>query len=111
MIVKSMGGISGIGALGIAALVTQVLMFALRSKLKEQAGAWRLAAVYFLTMVSGVIAMRMTGVDWGGALLHSNTLAAFQVFGHQVVSQAKDLKVDNKTVVEVKTDEPKPNPT
>ena len=92
MLLKSMGGAGGMGALGIAALMTQLLMFLLRTKLGEQAGAWRLAVAYGLSMVSGVIAMKMTGVDWVVALLHSNTLAALQVFGHQVIKQAEDLK-------------------
>lgn len=86
-LMASLLGLKGAGALVIAAVVTQAVMLALRSKLGEVAGKWRLLIVYALSIVTGVLALRIAGVDLSAALTHANTLAAFQVFINQAFKQ------------------------
>ena len=109
---QSMGGLQGAGAMAIAAFVVQALMYAARSKLGEYAGKWRLVAVYALTMLSGALSMKMAGATWGAALMHSNTLAAMQVFVHQVYTQFSEKPAVNTvapaSVVEAASDSNKP---
>lgn len=84
---NSIGGLKGAGAMGIVILLIQGLMLFFRSKLADFAGKWRLSIVYGLSMVLGILALHVAGVDWLTALLHSNTIAAAQVFGHQAYDQ------------------------
>ena len=84
---SALGGIKGAGALGIAAMAVQGLMLLFRSKLGSFAGKFKLLLVLLLSLVSGVIALKMHGVDLGAALLHSSTMASFQVFANQVYKQ------------------------
>lgn len=86
-LVASLGGLKGASALAIAAVVVQALMLALRSSLGEVAGKFRLLAVYLLSVVVGVITLRVAGVDLGAALVHTQTLAALQVLANQVFKQ------------------------
>lgn len=86
-LLTSLGGLKGAGALAVAAVVVQGLMLALRSKLGEVAGKWRLLLVYLFSVVSGVVALRISGVDLSAALLHTQTLAALQVLAHQCIVQ------------------------
>lgn len=89
-LIKSLGGAKGGSAMVIIVLLVQALMLVLRSKLGEFAGKYRLITLYALTMVGGVIGLKTAGLDWGTALFHSNTLAAFQVLGHQALKQFKE---------------------
>ena len=86
-LLSSLGGLKGAGALAIVAVVVQVIMLALRSKLGKRAGKWRLAAVMLLSLIGGMVAMRMSGIEWMPALLHANTMAAAQVLLHQLWKQ------------------------
>lgn len=86
----SVGGLKG---LALVAAIVQCVMFALRTSYGDKiAGKWKLAAVYLLSMAGGIIALKMQGMDWVSIVLHSNTLAAIQIFGHQVVKQATEEK-------------------
>lgn len=85
---KSIGGWAGMGALGIAMIIVQGLMLLFKSSLASFAGKWRLLIVSFLSLASGVIALKLMGVaDWGAVLMHSSTLAAIQVFINQLWKQ------------------------
>lgn len=86
-LLASLNGLKGAGALAIAAVVTQALMLALRSKLGEYAGKYRLLAVSLISLVSGILALSAAGVNGPALFLHGTTLAAFQVFANQLIKQ------------------------
>lgn len=83
----AIGGMKGMGTLGIVAVVVQGLMLGIKSKLGEFAGKYQLVLVVFLTMLGGMLALKMQGMDWPSVLTHSATLSAVQVFLHQVYVQ------------------------
>lgn len=85
---QSIGGVKGAVGLPLAVALTQIAMRALQAPfLGKLAGKYRLLAVYGLSMASGVLALVAAHVPLGMALLHSNTLAALQVLGHQAYKQ------------------------
>lgn len=84
---EALGGLKGLGALGIVALVVQAVMLVLRSAIGGLLGKFRLVIVYGLSIVGGVLALHLSGVGIGAALLHANTLAALQVFANQIYRQ------------------------
>lgn len=86
-LLASLGGLKGASFVAIAVVVVQGIMLLLRSKLGEMAGKYRLLIVYLLSVVGGVLALRIAGVDLGAALLHTQTLAALQVLVNQVIKQ------------------------
>ena len=86
-LMKSLGGLKGASSMTVVAISVQLLMMVLRSPMGGIAGKWRLVLVYLLTMVGGVTSLMLTGVDLMTAIMHANTLAALQVFAHQVVKQ------------------------
>lgn len=86
-LLAALGGLKGASAVAIAVVVVQGLMLLLRTSLGEMAGKWRLLIVYLLSIVSVVLALKVSGVDLGAALVHANTLAALQVFLNQVFKQ------------------------
>lgn len=89
-LLNSIGGFSGLGVMGMVATGVQLLMLLSKTKLSKFAGKYRLLIVYGLTMISGVLSLvAFEGLDIATAILHSNTLASIQVFGHQVVKQVK----------------------
>lgn len=89
LIVQALGGMKGAGALGIAMGVTQILMRLAQSPLGNFAGRFKLLIYTGLSMVAGVIALRVSGVDWLGAFINSATVTAVGTFVHQVILQAK----------------------
>lgn len=75
--------------MGLVAAAVQVIMIALRSELVTSMlgkidSSIRLALVLGLTWLGGVTTMMAGGMTFGAALLHSTSLAAFQVFAHQL---------------------------
>lgn len=84
---EALGGAKGLGTLGIIALIVQGLMLLLKSTVGKFAGVYQLLAVNLLTLITGIIGLKMSGMDWGSAILHSQSLAAFQVFLHQAWKQ------------------------
>lgn len=91
-LIKSLGGIKGASGLAIAALVTQLIMKALQTPLAAMMGKYRLLVVALLSLVSGVLALMVSGVTLPMALLHSTTLTAVQVFVHQILKQFAEKK-------------------
>jgi hypothetical protein len=78
-----------LAGLGLVGAVIQVLMILLRTDLVvkyigEVNGQLRFAAVACLSMVGGIITLMSGGLTLGAAVMHSTTLAAFQVFFHQM---------------------------
>lgn len=86
-LMKSMGGHDGLGFLALVALMIQVSMFSLHSKLGSFAGKYRLGVLYALSIIGGVITLKLQGLDTFSALTHSNSMAAYQVFLHQIYKQ------------------------
>lgn len=89
LLITSLGGLNGASALAAVAVGVQVLMAFFRSPLANFAGKYRLLIVSALSMVFGVLALKLSGVDWVGALVHSATLTSVMVFGNQVLKQFK----------------------
>lgn len=86
-LLDALGGVKGLSALAVAGLVVQVIMLLIRSGVGGLLGKFRLIVVYGLSIVSGVLALHLSGVDISAALVHANTLAAFQVFLNQIFKQ------------------------
>ncbi len=86
-VTESVTSWKGLGALGIAALVVQLLMLVFRTTLMNWAGKWKLVVVYVLSLAAGYMALMVAGASWSEALLHSQTLAAAQVFVNQLYKQ------------------------
>lgn len=89
LLIKSIGGLKGAGALAIVAFCVQAVMLFFRTPLADFAGKWKLLIVSLLSLVGGVLALKLTGLDWLGSLVHSSTLTAVTVFGNQVLKQFK----------------------
>lgn len=82
----------GLSGLALVAAVVQVLMIALRSnyviaKFGDLKGSTRITALLALTMVGGIVTLMMQGMTIIPAILHSTTIAAFQVLANQVYKQ------------------------
>ena len=84
----SIGGWSGMGLLGMVLIVIQGLMIALKGKLGAFEGKWQSVSILALSLISGVIALKMNGSSWGASLLHSSTLSLISAFASQVMSTA-----------------------
>lgn len=88
MLIAAIGGMKGMSALGIAAAVSQLLLKLMSTPLAKFSGKYKLLAVTGLTLISGVLGLMMIGnISIMAALMHSTTLAAFQVFVHQIWKQ------------------------
>jgi len=89
-LLASLGGLKGASALGIAVFVVQGVLLFFRTQLASFTGKWRLLIVTGLSLVAGVLGLSMAGVPWTTALVHANTIAALQVFIHQLVKQLSE---------------------
>jgi hypothetical protein len=67
--------------------VLQAIMLFFRTPLANFAGKWRFLIVAGTSLVAGTVALIATGTPVLAALAHANTLAATQVFFHQLVTQ------------------------
>ena len=88
-----------LSVLAIVAAVVQVVMLVLRTKLGEHAGKLRIVLVSLMSVVGGVLALKVKGMEWGSALVHSSVLAAAQVFMYDLY---KYLKPDQVVPTEAK---------
>lgn len=88
-----------LSVLAIVAAVIQVVMLLLRTKLGEHAGKLRIVLVSLMSVVGGVLALKVKGMEWGSALVHSSVLAAAQVFMYDLY---KYLKPDQVVPTEAK---------
>lgn len=86
-VISAIGGLKGATALAVAAAVVQLMMMFLKTPLAMFAAKYKLVAVYGLSIVSGIIALRIAGVALPAALVDASTLAAVQVFLHQIYKQ------------------------
>lgn len=90
----AIGGAKGAGTMGLIVVIIQGLLLLARSQFGKLAGKWRLAVVYLLTLVVGILSLKVSGLDWFSAFTHSNSLAAFQVFLHQAKKQFLEKGAD-----------------
>jgi len=87
-LVISIGGLKGASVLAAVVILTQLVIKFLGTRWDPLAGQWKLLAVSAFTIVAGVSGLMLTDhLTFMAALLHSSTLATFQVFAHQVVTQ------------------------
>lgn len=82
-----LGGVKGMTVMGIAVAVTQILMLFFSTSLSDFAGAYKLVIVTGLTVVATLLGNLVTGNSLVQALLNGATLAAIQVFIHQIYVQ------------------------
>lgn len=47
-------------------------------------GKWKLTLVCILSLIGGIISLRIDGLSWPACVVHSTTLGGMQVFFHQV---------------------------
>lgn len=85
--VSSIKGFVGLGQLGLAAVVVQGVLFMTRAKFIPLPGKYKLIIVQALSVISGVVTLRLANFDWASAIMHANTLGAVQVFVHQIIKQ------------------------
>jgi len=81
------GGLKGATGMGIATAVTQLVMLFFRTSFAAFSGKFQLFIVLFLNVVGTILAGVATGMPWTAALLNGSTLAAAQVFLHQLLTQ------------------------
>lgn len=86
-LVKLLGTLKGASAIGIAFVVVQGCMLALRTPLADKLGKWKLTALLALSCVVSLLAAKVAGATWGAAFMSGPLLAAGQNFGHQLFSQ------------------------
>ena len=76
------------GTLAIAAAVVQGLLLLARSRFAPLSDGMKLVVVLGLTWIAGILTLKLTSdIGWAEAFLHSNALAAFQVFAHQFLKK------------------------
>ena len=89
-LIQSIGGISGASTLVIVGIVVQVLMKFLSAPISGNLlgalnGNLKLLVVSGLSLVGGTVGlMSIEGLSFLSALVHSTTLNALLVFGHQI---------------------------
>ncbi len=88
-LIQSIGGLKGAGAMGIALVVSQLLLKFLKtpiggSLMKNVNGKAKLIIVSVITIASAVLSLKVsTDISWIAALTHSSVLATISVYFHQ----------------------------
>lgn len=96
LLISSMGGVKGASSLAIVGVVIQCLMGFIRLSFSDKffGKINKMVVIYGLSVVGGVIALMSQGISLQAALIHANSLAAYQVFLHQAIKQYADKKND-----------------
>lgn len=97
LLFASLGGMGGMSALGIAALVTQLVAKFLNTQLMGKLwakipGIWKIVTVVLLTAAGGVLGMVHQGVSWGAALIHSSVISALMITANQIYKHVTEKK-------------------
>ena len=92
LLIESIGGMKGAKTIALVGIVLKLLLAFLSSEIcgqvfKKLSGGVKLTIVLALSFVSGIISLKLTGLDWTAAILHSTTLSAFMVLSNQVYKQ------------------------
>lgn len=94
---------SGLQLLTYVAITVQILLLAGRAFLQKVAGIYRVLIMNALTLVGGIIFLRLQGMDWISAALHSQTTAMAQVYFHQFFKQTLKKPKDDYAILCRKT--------
>jgi hypothetical protein len=86
-IIDPLSKVNGFKLLAILAAIVQSIILVLKFLFEKISGLYRLLFMQFLTLVLGVTILRMQGLSWAEALLHSQTTATFQIYFHQLIKQ------------------------
>lgn len=94
-LIQSLGGLKGASSLASIAIITQIIMQTLRlpfvqSKLPPLMGKHKFTIIYLLSTITGILTLKIQGLGWLTSLIHSNTLAAYQILIHQAFKQFKE---------------------
>ena len=97
MLLASIGGLSGASALGVAAIVVQLLVALLRTNMvgklwQKIPGIWKIISIMSMSAVSSVVTMTSQGVSVGAALIHSSVLSALMVLGNEIYKHFTEKK-------------------
>lgn len=96
-LIQSLGGLKGATTLAIVGFAIQAIVMLLKTPLfkgvwEKLGSQWKLLIITGLTLISGVVALMISGVSIGAALVHSTTLSALSVFLHQIFKQFIEKK-------------------
>lgn len=97
LLIESIGGAKGATTLAIVGIAVKLILSFFSTEMagqvfKKLSGGVKLTIVLALTLVSGVVALMVSGVPLVTALLHSTTLSAFVVLSNQVYKQYFEKK-------------------
>lgn len=70
--------------------VVQLILFIWRDRFMKCSGRGKIISVQTLTIMLGLVVLKLEGFDWQSAFMHANTIGAFQVFAHQLIKQWTD---------------------
>lgn len=99
LLLNSLGGLKGASGLAVTMVVVQLVMAFLRTPIADSlfgkpSAKLRLVIVSALTVVGGVVALKISGLSTGAALVHASTMAYLQVFLHNLYSNFIEKPVD-----------------
>jgi hypothetical protein len=89
---QSIGQLKGATTLTLVIIITQLLMQFLKTPLANFASKYKLLLVTFFSLVLGIAGLMKEGLSFGAAIIHSSTIAAIQVFIHQIYKQFIEKK-------------------
>lgn len=92
MFLEAMKGMKGFGTLTVAGIVVQLLLTIIKANSTKIPGRYQIFLVQALSIIAGVIGLRLADFDWASAFLHSNTLGAVQVFLNQIYKQLTETE-------------------
>ena len=75
------------GGLTWVVFAVQVMVFAVWKFFPHCPKKYKIVGVSLLTIIPGIVALVQGGAEWTDALIHSTTIASYQVFGHQLFTQ------------------------
>jgi len=86
-LIVAIGGFSGASTLAVVGIIVQLLIKFFKTPIALFASKYKLVIVSGLSVVGAVIGLSMQGVDLLSAIMSGGTLAAIQVFVHQIYKQ------------------------
>jgi len=89
---QAIKGNQGLNSFGLTIAAVQAIIMFFGDRFLRLPGKYKLLIVQSLSMLTGVTVLRGEGFDWQSAIMHSNTLGAIQVLGHQFLKQFRDDK-------------------
>ncbi len=91
-VLEFISGIKGATTIAVIGGLVQLLVKAVNSRFGDGLGKYKLLTVSLLSVVGVVVGLMAQGSPLSAALFSGATLAAFQVFAHQVYKQFFDNK-------------------